>query len=75
MLSEEMLWRYVEGELAPVQAGEIEELERTNESVRRRLDDIRARIESGEYGAAQRLVIDKLSKELEVSPVPPMIAN
>jgi anti-sigma factor RsiW len=42
MLSEEMLWKYVEGELAPVQAGEIEELERTDETVRRRLDDIRA---------------------------------
>jgi anti-sigma factor RsiW len=41
MLSEEMLWKYVEGELAPVQAGEIEELERTDEVVRRRLADIR----------------------------------
>ena len=40
--SEEMLWKYVEGELTPVQAGEIEELEREDESVRRRLDDIRA---------------------------------
>jgi len=40
--SEEMLWKYVEGELTPVQASEIEELESQDEAIRRRLADIRA---------------------------------
>ncbi len=53
MLSEEMLWKYVEGELTPAEAGVVEEGEKTDEEVRRRLADIRAIREEMLAGAPQ----------------------